>query len=141
MFAHADRAWQTPWVSIACLCIDFHLSGCRSLKDKRQRLSGLRDRFGRNPNLAVFESEGADDHARAQWTFVAAAASARVVERAAPHTRPAERGPLRRQSSRYTRLQVAAPAISASTTGRHAAWPANLRSLNTRNGARARSSA
>lgn len=80
MFAHADRAWQTPWVSIACLCIDFHLSGCRSLKDKRQRLSGLRDRFGRNPNLAVFESEGADDHARAQWTFVAAAASARVVE-------------------------------------------------------------
>ncbi|MFM8354579.1 MAG: DUF503 domain-containing protein [Gammaproteobacteria bacterium] len=67
-------------MSIACLCIDFQLSGCRSLKDKRQRLSGLRDRFGRNPNLAVFESEGADDHARAQWTFVAAAASARVVE-------------------------------------------------------------
>lgn len=80
MFAHADRAWQTPRVSIASLCIDFHLAGCRSLKDKRQRLSGLRDRFGRNPNLAVFESDVADDHARAQWTFVAAAASARVVE-------------------------------------------------------------
>lgn len=80
MFAHADRAWQTSRVSIAFLCIDFHLAGCRSLKDKRQRLSGLRDRFGRNPNLAVFESDLADDHARAQWTFVAAAASARVVE-------------------------------------------------------------
>jgi len=67
-------------VSIGSLNIDFRLEGCRSLKDKRQRLSGLRERFGRTPNLAVFESDYQDVLQRAEWTFVAGAASATIVE-------------------------------------------------------------
>jgi len=68
-------------VSIGSLCIEFRLAGCRSLKEKRQRLAGLRDRFGRTVNLAVFESDFADVLQRAQWTFVAGAADSVVVER------------------------------------------------------------
>jgi len=67
-------------VSIASLCIDFRLDGCRSLKEKRQRLAGLRERFGRSPNVAVFESDHHDILQRAQWTFVAGAAEAVIVE-------------------------------------------------------------
>lgn len=62
--------------------IDFFLAGCRSLKEKRQRLNGIRDRFGRANNVAVCESDHQDLLQRAQWTFVAAAASRDVVERA-----------------------------------------------------------
>jgi len=59
----------------------FHLGGCRSLKEKRQRLRGVRDRFGRLPNVAVSESGMQDSLQRAEWSFVAAAADAGVVER------------------------------------------------------------
>jgi uncharacterized protein YlxP (DUF503 family) len=68
-------------VSIGCLRVDFRLAACRSLKEKRQRLNGLRDRFGRVPNVAVFESDHHDLLQRAEWTFVAGAAHADVVER------------------------------------------------------------
>ncbi|MEM6710020.1 MAG: DUF503 domain-containing protein [Pseudomonadota bacterium] len=63
------------------LRIEFRLGGCRSLKEKRQRLRGLRDRFGKQPNLAVVESNYADSHRRAQWSFVAAASALEVVEK------------------------------------------------------------
>ena len=63
------------------LTVDFRLSGCRSLKEKRQRLNGMRERFGRAPNVAVCESDYQDVHQRAQWSFVAAAASGAVAER------------------------------------------------------------
>ncbi|MEE4283615.1 MAG: DUF503 family protein [Pseudomonadales bacterium] len=43
-------------MNIACLTIVFHLHGCQSLKDKRQRLAGLRDRFGKQTQVAVCES-------------------------------------------------------------------------------------
>jgi hypothetical protein len=56
------------------------LPGCRSLKDKRQRLAGLRDRFGRQPNVAVCESDFADAHQRAEWSFVATGHSGVLVE-------------------------------------------------------------
>jgi uncharacterized protein len=68
-------------VSIAAMKIDFYLAGCRSLKEKRQRLNGLRERYGRAPNVAVCESGHQDLLQRAQWTFVAAAASRDVVDR------------------------------------------------------------
>lgn len=68
-------------MSIGSLCIEFRLEACRSLKEKRQRLAGMRDRFGRTPNMAVFESDLQDVLHRAQWTFVAAAADNDVVER------------------------------------------------------------
>jgi uncharacterized protein len=67
-------------VSIARLRIDFYLGACRSLKEKRQRLNGIRERFGRAPGVAVFESDHQNLLQRAQWTFVAGAASPDVVE-------------------------------------------------------------
>ena len=53
------------------LTLDFQLPGCRSLKDKRHRLRGLKDRFGKTGNLAVTESDYHDHHQLAQWSFVA----------------------------------------------------------------------
>jgi len=64
------------------LSINFHLGGCRSLKEKRQRLRGIRDRYGRPANVAVCESDFQDSHQRAQWTFIATASSANIVEQA-----------------------------------------------------------
>jgi len=66
---------------IALLSLDFHLEGCASLKDKRQRLQGLRDRFGRQPNLAVCETDGQDSLERAEWSFVAAGGSRQLIDR------------------------------------------------------------
>ena len=63
--------------------IDFHLHGCRSLKDKRKRLSRLRDKFGQKTHIAVCESDFADSHSRSQWSFVYVSSAAKVVEQAA----------------------------------------------------------
>ena len=65
---------------IAVLTLRFHLEGCRSLKEKRQRLAKLRDRFGRMAQIAVCESDWADRHDRAEWSFVIAAARGDAVE-------------------------------------------------------------
>lgn len=69
-------------MSIGVLKIDFYVAGCRSLKEKRQRLNGIRERFGRANNVAVCESDHQDLLQRSQWTFVAASASRDVVDRA-----------------------------------------------------------
>jgi uncharacterized protein len=66
---------------IAVLTLRFHLDGCTSLKEKRQRLAGLRDRFGRLPNLAVCESDLQDVLQSAEWSFVVAAGSHALVDR------------------------------------------------------------
>jgi uncharacterized protein YlxP (DUF503 family) len=65
---------------LSTLTLQFHLEGCESLKDKRQRLSGLRERFGRQPHIAVSESDFADDLQRAEWTFVIIAASPQRID-------------------------------------------------------------
>ena len=67
-------------VHIAVLTLGFHLEGCGSLKEKRQRLGGLRERFGRLPGLAVCESDEQDTHQRAEWTFVSLGGTRRIVE-------------------------------------------------------------
>ncbi len=68
-------------MNVAVLQIDFLLRGCRSLKEKRQRLKGIRDRYGRLANVAVCESAHQNTHQRAQWSFVATASSAEIVDR------------------------------------------------------------
>ena len=68
-------------MNVCLLTVDFRLGGCRSLKEKRQRLKGLRERFGKTTNVAVCESGFQDVLQRAQWSFVAAAASGDVAER------------------------------------------------------------
>ena len=69
-------------LNVCVLRVDFYLGGCRSLKEKRQRLKGMRERYGRSVNVAVCESAFQDSLQRAQWAFVATAASGEVVEQA-----------------------------------------------------------
>jgi uncharacterized protein len=65
---------------IGLLTIQFHLRGCGSLKEKRQRLSGLKDRFGSIKNIAVCESACLDSWDRAQYSFTCVANEAKIVE-------------------------------------------------------------
>jgi uncharacterized protein YlxP (DUF503 family) len=69
-------------VNVRLLTVDFYLGGCRSLKEKRKRLKGMKERFGRSANVAVCESDHQDAHQRSQWSFVATAANGDVAERA-----------------------------------------------------------
>ena len=63
------------------LRIDLHFGGCRSLKEKRHRLKGIGARLGQIANVAVCESAHQDVHQRSQWSVVAIAADAVVVEK------------------------------------------------------------
>lgn len=65
---------------IFMMTIQFQVPGCHSLKQKRRTFSGLRDRFGKMPNVAVCESEYHDVHERAEWTFIAAAGSQKITD-------------------------------------------------------------
>src|SRR5690625_102309 len=56
----------------AMLTLHFHLEGCHSLKERRQRLGGLRDRFGRPPQPAGCEAPG-EPLPPASWHFLALA--------------------------------------------------------------------
>ncbi|WP_086932442.1 DUF503 domain-containing protein [Agarilytica rhodophyticola] len=65
---------------IAILEIKFYLHGCLSLKEKRHRIGGLRDKYGSNKNLAVCESGTLDSKQRAELSFVCAANDKKTVE-------------------------------------------------------------
>jgi uncharacterized protein YlxP (DUF503 family) len=67
-------------MQIGVLRVSFVLPGCRSLKEKRQRLGGLRERYGRQVNVAVCESNFQDMHDRSEWTFVAVAQTSRLID-------------------------------------------------------------
>jgi hypothetical protein len=58
-------------LAIIALTLDIYLPACRSLKEKRSRLRGLRDRFGKSPGIALSETAFHDRHDRAQWCAVA----------------------------------------------------------------------
>lgn len=47
-----------------------YLPDCPSLKEKRHRTQGLRDHFGRQPQIAVCESGEQDNPEKALWSFV-----------------------------------------------------------------------
>ncbi|GHA19399.1 DUF503 domain-containing protein [Oceanisphaera arctica] len=65
---------------IGILTMTFSLPGCGSLKEKRQRIGGMHERFGRNPAVAVCESGEHNKHDASEWSFVVVAASRREVE-------------------------------------------------------------
>ena len=65
---------------IGILSLSFHLEGCQSLKEKRSRLSGIRDRFGKTPHIAICESGLQDKWQSAQWTYLAISSDKQVVE-------------------------------------------------------------
>ncbi len=67
-------------MNVGLLRLQFRLPGCASLKEKRGRLRGLKDRFGKQTNLAVCEAADADALGRSEWWFVAVASSRTVVE-------------------------------------------------------------
>ncbi|MDR5866138.1 DUF503 domain-containing protein [Halomonas koreensis] len=65
---------------IGILTLTFALPGCASLKEKRQRMGGLHERFGRNPAVAVCESGERNRLTVSEWSFVVAARSVAEVE-------------------------------------------------------------
>lgn len=64
---------------IAILTLSLHLPGCSSLKEKRQRVAGLRDKFGRQPQIAVCESGHNDTWQSSEWSFVLAGTDKRQL--------------------------------------------------------------
>ncbi len=65
---------------IGILTMTFALPGCASLKEKRQRMGGLHERYGRNPAVAVCESGERDSLTTSEWTFVITGRSVPEVE-------------------------------------------------------------
>ncbi|MCE8026571.1 MULTISPECIES: DUF503 domain-containing protein [Halomonadaceae] len=65
---------------IAVLTLDVSLPGCASLKEKRQRMGGIHERFGRNPAVAVCESGQHDRLEASEWTFVVTGNERQKVE-------------------------------------------------------------
>lgn len=67
-------------MNIGVLTFKISLPGCGSLKEKRQRMGGLHEKFGRNPSIAVCESADLNRLDASEWSFVVAANSAQKVE-------------------------------------------------------------
>ena len=65
---------------IGVMTLIFSLPGCSSLKEKRQRMGGMHERFGRNPAVAVCESGELNRHEASEWSFVVGANSKREIE-------------------------------------------------------------
>lgn len=62
-------------MELALLHVTIYFDGCTSLKEKRSRSRGIRDRFGKLPNVAVVQSGYQDDHNYGQWTFAVVASN------------------------------------------------------------------
>lgn len=67
-------------MQVAMLTLRFSLPGCGSLKEKRQRMGGMHERFGRNPAVAVCESGERDRHDASEWSLVVVAHSQREID-------------------------------------------------------------
>lgn len=65
---------MTP--GILLINVQFELDGCRSLKERRQRLGGMRLRLGRDTSVALCEHPG-DDPSASAWSIVIIASSQR----------------------------------------------------------------
>lgn len=66
---------------IDLMTVEFHLQGCTSLKDKRSRLRGMRDRIGRQRSIAVAEIDYQDILHRSAWAFLVMAQSQQLVDK------------------------------------------------------------
>ena len=67
-------------MNIAILTLHISLPGCASLKEKRQRMGGLHERYGRNPAVAVCESGSRDRLEMSEWSFVVVGIDGQQVE-------------------------------------------------------------
>ena len=66
---------------IQFLTLRLHLPGCRSLKEKRRRISGFKDKLGKMSNIAISESNYHDLHQQAEWGVIIMAGDKQTVER------------------------------------------------------------
>ena len=67
--------------AVGLLSVDLHLSGARSLKDKRMVLRSIKDRL-RRQNVALAEIAHHDLHRRARLGIVSVATTRDAVDRA-----------------------------------------------------------
>lgn len=67
-------------MQIVILTMRFSLPGCRSLKEKRQRMGGMHERYGRQPSVAVCESGDRERVDASEWSFVVVGITAQEVE-------------------------------------------------------------
>ena len=67
-------------MKIECIEVEFHLEGCDSLKEKRARFHGMRERIGKRQGVAVAESAHQDSLRLAGWTFVVLAQNQQLVD-------------------------------------------------------------
>jgi len=66
---------------IGHMTIKFHLEGCTSLKDKRHRLSIVKNHFGKISNIALAETDSQDSLKIAVITFVTIANVKNTVDK------------------------------------------------------------
>lgn len=66
----SDKRDKLLPMHILLVTFKFNLPGCSSLKEKRQRLRGLQDKFGKVNFIAATESAHHDNHQQAEWQFV-----------------------------------------------------------------------
>lgn len=66
---------------IVLMIVEFHLQGCTSLKDKRSRLRGMRDRIGRQRSVAVAEIDYQNMLVRSEWAFLVMAQNQQLVDK------------------------------------------------------------
>lgn len=66
---------------IDLMIVEFHLQGCTSLKDKRSRLRGMRDRIGRQRSVAVAEIDYQNTLVRSEWAFLVMAQNQQLVDK------------------------------------------------------------
>ena len=66
---------------IGKLIFRFRFPGCQSLKEKRGRTRGLRDRFGKNPMLSICEVGSADSHQFSEWAFLACSLERPLIDK------------------------------------------------------------
>jgi len=67
------------WLKL--VSIEFRFPGCRSLKEQRQRLGGLKDRVGKQSGFAITQHPGLDQPDRAQWSVAVLASDAQQSQR------------------------------------------------------------
>lgn len=67
-------------MKFSILIIEFNLPGCSSLKEKRQRMASLRSTYGKQPHIALCESNYQDNHKKAQWSFIITALTSKIID-------------------------------------------------------------
>ena len=68
-------------VHIEAMIVALQVTGAKSIKEKRARTRGLRDKWGKTAHVAVTESGFQDDWGRAEWTFVSISNDRKLIDR------------------------------------------------------------